>query len=147
MEQDRYQKNHLLFILGMFSLIMSLSLFCFCVFILPNLLFGATYDIPTFIGYWTDWLQEQYGIGDVAAARLVLLFFIVLTILFVFIAYLSSNRIDNQIYSDELKSARDSRPLKTNRGSVFLFFKILITVALVFVAAVFLEWLIYMPPS
>lgn len=147
MEQDRYQKNHKLFILGMLSLVISLGLFAFAVYILPNLLFGWVYDVPSFVTYLKGWLQSTHNFTDPSAGRFIFLCVFLAALIFAFIAYVSSNWIDNQIYSDELNQLHEMQSIsKTaeaqNSGGegTHLFFKILGYVMLIIIVALLVDW-------
>ena len=135
MEQDRYQKNHKLFIVGLLSLILGLSLVAFSLFILPNLFFGWHYDVPEFIANWVAWLQDAYELSSTAASKLTFFFFFLLGLFFAVIAYFSSNRIDNQIYSSELEISKPVESKKGSQGTLRLVLQILFIVWLVFIVA------------
>ena len=114
MEQDRFQKNHTLFILGMFSLIASMTLLALSFYIMPNLLFGWIYDVPGFIINWVEIIKIKYNYSAVVASQLVFSFLFSLAVFFGIIAYFSSNRIDNDIYSAELKAEAPPRKIKNS---------------------------------
>ena len=144
MEEDRYQKNHLLFIISLVSLLISLVLFAFTLYMLPHLLFGWRYDAPEFIPFWTEWLQYQYNVSEAAASKLILFLFVLLSLIFGLITYFSSNRIENQIFSSGLSGTNKS-PIfkKSTREGVALGLKIFFIIIIIFVAASLLQWLIY----
>ncbi len=144
MEDDRYQKNHFLFIIGLVSLLLALSLFVLTLYLLPHLLFGWLYNIPEFILFWIEWLQSQYNVTEVGASQLIILFFFLLSLFFATIAYFSSNRIDSQIFN--LGSSRTRKPItfkKSSREGLALGLKILFIMIIVFVAASLFQWLLY----
>lgn len=111
MEEDRYRTNNKLYSLGIVSLLLSLSLFAFSFYILPNLLFGWKYDTPEFIMHFREWLQWNYHLSEIAAARLTLASFFLLAIIFGVIAYIASNRVDDQIYEDAFEKSQPSEPI------------------------------------
>ncbi len=144
MEQDRFQKNHVLYIIGLISLVASLSLFAFTLYILPHLIFGWGYDAPVFISSWKEILRFGYHFSSSAASQLIALLFFILTVIFAIIAYFSSNRIDNEIYSAELEFQNKSpKRRKGHRESVMLVLKLLFIIFLVFIFAELFQWLIY----
>ena len=147
MEQDRYQKNHKLFILGLFSLVLSLSLFAFSLYLLPNLFFGATYDVPWFIANWVTGLHYAYDISEPAASKIVFLVFFLSALIFAIIAYISSNRIDDQIYSTELEIIKPVKVKRGTTGALRLALQILFAIVLVFLAVLFVEWLLNISPE
>lgn len=143
MERDRFEENHMIFIIGMISLILSLALGTFTIFLLPNLLFGWHYDVPDIITLWKTWLQYFYQISESAASHLIFGTLGLCTLIFAFIAYYSSNRIDNQIYSEELQLNRVSKPKESDSETMLLVLKILCIIVLVFIAGGLLEWSIH----
>lgn len=148
MEQDRYQQNHKLFIIGLASLVISLSLFALSFYIMPNLLFGWGYDTPEFITNFVEWFQYTYNYSESAASKLVFLIVFVLASIFASIAYYCSNRIDNQIYSLELQESKQLQKVQTtDREGLRLVLKILFITLLIFLAAALFEWFIYTPPQ
>lgn len=149
MEQDRFQKNHKLFILGLFSLVVSLSLFALSFYIMPNLIFGWHVDTPEFIINTVQWLQYTYNYTSAAASKIVFLFVFLLALFFAGVAYFCSNRIDNQIYSTELESIKPPNNAEkgTKEDGLRLTLKILFFTLLIFAAAALFEWFIYTPPQ
>ncbi len=146
MEPDRYQKNHMVFIIAMISLIFSLSLLAFSLYLLPHLLFKWHYDTPGFIIFWQEWLRSDYDVGATLSSRLILLFFFGLALIFGVITYFSSNRIENQIFSNEIKQSRTLETDQTNaHEGVYLVFKIILIIVIVLIAASFFEWAINKP--
>jgi hypothetical protein len=144
MEQDRYQNHQVIFVAGLFSLVLGLSLFALSFYIMPSLLFGWLYDTPEFIVYIVEWLQESYNYTSAGASKLVFLIVFLLALFFSGIAYYSSNRIDNQIFSSELQA--QSKPKKMKGVALGLILKIAFICLLIFLAATLFEWFIYTPP-
>lgn len=148
MEQDRYQKNHALFIIGLFSLVVSLSLFALCLYILPNLLFGWRYDTPGFIINWVALLQFDYNYSSQASSNIIVLAVFLLALFFAVIAYFASNRIDNQIYSAELEMSQEIKiPSRNRQLAIQLSAKILLIIILVVIVSALIDWLLYTPPQ
>ncbi len=148
MEQDRFQKNSTLFIVGMLSLIASMILFAISFYIMPHLLFGWIYNVPGFIIHWVEFVRVEYYYSATAAANLVFLFVFLLALFFGIIAYYSSNRIDNEIYSAELQANELPVKKRSNRigdGQRLAFNIVLIIVVVLMMARLF-EWLMYTPP-
>ena len=144
MEQDRYQRNHKTFIIGLISLLLSLSLFAFSFYVMPNLLFGWYFEVPPFILDLVEWLQYTYNYSNSAASKLIFLVIFLLALFFAAVAYYCSNSIDNQIYSAELQHQKKSKNTKNDGFRVVL--KILVISLLIFIAATLFEWSIYTPP-
>ncbi len=144
MEQDRYQKNHVLYIIGLLSLVASLSLLAFTLYILPYLVFGWRYDAPGFIHLWKELLRVRYHFSPSVASQIIGVPFFLLTLLFAFIANFASNRMDNEIYSTELTiENKEQNTKKSPNESIALVLKILLIIVLVFVGAELFHWLIY----
>jgi hypothetical protein len=147
MEADRYQKNHTLFIIGIFSLVIGLSLLAFSLYLLPHLLFGWRYNAPEFIMFWREWLQSQYGYMEPAASKLIFLFFFGLAAIFGFIAYFTSNRLESEIFSTELEEIKAREPVKSTpvmtQEGLSLSLKIILIIIAVFIVSALIEWIIY----
>lgn len=149
MEQDRYQANTKLFIIGMVSLVLSLTLFALSFYVMPNLLFGWFYNTPAFINELVAWLQYQHNFSGPAAAKIVFFSLLILGCFFAIIADITSNRIDNKIFKEELKlnEELDRKSRTRDNDTMQLIIKILLIAFLVFIAAGLLQWLIYTPPE
>jgi len=144
MEQDRYNTNHPLFIIGMISLILCLAMFGLTFYVLPNLLFGLIYDVPSFITDWKEWLWTTYEMNDYRASHIIALFLFSCSLIFALIAYFSSNKIDNKIFRSELESQEEATGEKRNhRETMILVVKILFIIILVYVFAQVFQWIIY----
>lgn len=149
MEQDRYQKNHTVFVVGLMSLVFSLVLLALSFYIMPSLVFGWRYNTPPFIVNIVEWLQYTYNYTPAGASRTVFLFVFLLALFFACVAYFCSNNIDNQIYKAELESKKEPTKIKksgTKDDGVRLALKIVFFAMLIFGAAALFEWFIYTPP-
>lgn len=143
MEQDRYQKNHILYIVGLIALVIGLGLLAFTLYITPHMLAGWTYDIPGFISTWIEWLRVRAHMNGSAASQLIVLFLFLATISCVLIAYYTSNRLDNQIFSAELQSYDKPERVTTNRHEAIRLVLILLSfVLLIYMLAELFLWLI-----
>lgn len=147
MAEDLYQKNHTLYIVGLISLVVGLTLFIFTLYMLPHLLFGWRYDIPSFIMDWREWIQFRYGIREVAAARLVLVLLFIVSVLCLLVAYFSSNNLDKELITSEVEEIeKPARIKESTKEELSLGLKILLIIISVFILAALFEWLIYTPP-
>lgn len=141
MEQDRYNTNHYLFITGMISLILSLAMFGLTLYVLPHLLFGITYDVPSFISDWKEWLHINYQMNESKAAHMLALLLFTLSLIFALIAYFSSNKIDNSIYKSEIETQAEVTGEKsTHRETMILVLKMLFIIVLVYIFAQVFQW-------
>lgn len=143
MEQDRYRQNHALYILGIFFLILSMILLVFSVFILPALLYGWQYDIPSFLAQWKYFLQLNYDFGNTSASCLICLAFLLPGLLSVAIAYVASNTIDNQIFGIIPEKNQGKFGIK---NTATLILQITLTLILSYSGIVFLQWMISVSP-
>lgn len=148
MEQDRYQKNHTVFVVGLMSLVLSLGLLALSFYIMPSLVFGWRYNTPAFIVNIIEWLQYTYNYTTVGASRAVFLFVFLSALFFACVAYFCSNNIDNQIYKTELESKKEPTKIQSadKDDGVRLALKIVFFALLIFGAAALFEWFIYTPP-
>ncbi|WP_419418656.1 hypothetical protein ACNVED_08820 [Legionella sp. D16C41] len=149
MEFDRYQHNKILFIISMISLVICLSMFIFSLFILPNLIWHLNYDVPTFIFTWSENLKLHYNFTDRSAHVIVFLIFFLPAIFAAFIAYLTSNTIENELYGlTTTKNEFKSRALKNSfKETLLIILQLLIIIGLVIGAVYFMHWLISEPSS
>ncbi len=146
MEPDRYQKNHLLFILGIIFLLSSLILVAFSFYILPHLLWEWHYDVPEFISFWREALRERYNFTLLGASIAIFLIFISLSFICGYFSYLISNYIDNKIYDIAKPKAKKialGRELKT---SIAFGAKIFGLMLLVIMVVFMLHWLFSITP-
>ncbi|HRD68645.1 MAG TPA: hypothetical protein PK657_00725 [Legionella sp.] len=102
MEQDRFASNGTLYIIGIFCLIVCLSLFFFSMYIAPYLIWDLKYDIPEFILQNIEYFQEQYEMTENASRFLVGLMYFIPALIAGYISYYISNKIDNQIFKSEI---------------------------------------------
>ena len=146
MEPDRYQQNHLLYIFGMISFLISMGLILFSLFTLPHLLFGARYDVPEFIAFWRQFLVSNYGLSEIHASLFVTLLFVLSGLLFGLGAYYASTRIDNMIYGINNKKKPAGMRLSSEiKESVHVFWKILALIALFYGVIFTFQWLLSVP--
>ncbi len=94
MTEDRYEVNHTLYVVGLISLLCSLSLTFFALYILPNLLWDLAYTVPDAVTSWHVWLQEEQDWTDRGSAWLIFSVLMVPGILLGFVSYWASNRLD-----------------------------------------------------
>lgn len=147
MEKDRYQQNHALYIISMISMVLSISIFCFTAYILPFLLFGWIYNVPGFIIHWQVWMQRHYGMTDLGSSSVLFLFFFGLGLIAAIIAYITSNRLENEVLDIHPENKDDAIRIKRDvKESASILSKIVIIVICIFVALALLEWMLYVPP-
>lgn len=142
MEEDRYRTNNKLYIIGILSLLLSLSLLAFSLYILPHLLFGWRYDTPEFLMTLRTWLETSYNFTEVGAARFALTLFFLFTILFGIIAYITSNRVDDEIYEEELEEGQPTQPITQRKDvseSISFSLKVFFIVMVVILVAILFE--------
>lgn len=132
MEYDRYQHNKILFIISITSLVIGLSLLAFSLFILPNLIWALNYDVPTFIYIWSENLKENYNFTITGAHSIVFLIFFIPAILAIFIAYLTSNIIDNKLYGFS-SSQREFKTRYNTKETILIVLQLLLILGLVIV--------------
>ena len=144
MEPDRYQQNQKHYIVGLASLLISMTLFGLSAYIFPRVAFGLVYRLPDFIFNWINLVHIAYNVSEKTAGWLVLCIFFLLGLLFALITYVLSNHIDNQIYAIETPSEMDEtiKPINEFKETGPLVLKILLIVIFIFVIAKVLLWAI-----
>jgi len=147
MENDRYKQSPALYITGIISLVISLTLFAFTAYILPYLIFEWRYDIPEFIAHWHHGLQLKHAFSEAAASWLIFLFFFLLACLSGIVAYYASNHVDNAIYGIEPEPVEKPEEVRVElTEGTRLVFKIIFLILVVIIAAIVFELLLYIPP-
>jgi hypothetical protein len=143
MEHDRYQQDRKLFIIGLISLVASLLLFAFILFIAPHLFFNWKYNTPSFLVIWEEWLRIKFSLSTISPRTVVGLILFFSAIFFALVADYCSNRIDNKIYKDELQQT-SGRINKDNDVSVasLLVLRLMLIMLLCYLGLIGLHWLI-----
>lgn len=148
MEEDRYQKTHTPFILGLLSLVLALTLFAFFLYLLPHTLFSWQYNVPEFILDWREWLEYKYNFTEPVASKYILFLFFGLAMIFTIIAYIASHLIDNQLLPHEMGDMNKPVKFKKNgREALNLGLKIFVIIIIVFILGALFEWLIFDPAT
>lgn len=147
MEQDRYEQNKVLFIIGMISMITSLSLFVFAFYILPMLIWNWGYDVPDFIFMWRENLRQSYSYSEAWAGFILFLIILIPAFITGVISHLISNTIDNQIHGivKEKKEGNKINVPEHVKESLGFSVKLIIILVLVVMALWFVEWLVAVP--
>lgn len=83
-----------LFFLGIVFLVFSLALVLFAIFSFPNLILDARYDTPDFLMYILASLQDNYRFSETNSKLIAWLIFFIPGIIFGWISYRISNRLD-----------------------------------------------------
>jgi len=147
MDKDRYQQNPFMYVIGLISLLLSMVLLCLSVYVLPYLLFGWVYDIPSYIIEWQGYLERIYGMSETLSGWLISSVFLLPGVLAAYIAYFTSNQIDDIYHGIESKNKAKGEILKREiKDTTNILSKIIIIVILVVIVTEFIEWLLYIPP-
>ena len=147
MEHDHYQQNGTVFIIGLVSLIFSLSLFGLAFYILPFLLWSWSYSVPGIVLFLREWYKDAYNFGDTGAAWLVFFTFMIPALICGYVSQYSSNYIDSQVYGITEKKEEDKLEVRRDvQESISFGLKVFFLIVLVVLAVLFAEWLIA-PPS
>src|SRR3990167_5077315 len=97
MEEHRSKTTEIYYMIGIFSLAISLGLLALSLYILPHLALGWRYSVPDFVVLWLNDLQEFYHFSEKAAAWFIFLVFFMPAIAFAVVADILSNRLDRTI--------------------------------------------------
>lgn len=148
MEPNRFKQNQGLFITSIVSLVISLSLFVFSLYILPHLMWNWYYDIPEFVLTSVASFQENYFFSEASAKIFSFLMFFVPALAIGFISYFTTKALDNKIYNISSAQPEYEVPISASIKESFGFgAKLLIIAILVIIALLFLNWLITDPKS
>ena len=141
-----------LFLLGLLSLIVSLFLFPFVVYLFPAVWLGWEYRVPEFVLNTSLWLQLTFH----TTYDLAFLWFFRITFFaaigFGVIAYLISRRItklQTEINKEEDKEAVtfSMKAKEGSRDSVLFFLKMVVIIGLVFIVSDMIQWAISFSPK
>ena len=97
MEQSRYQENHGLYIVGLICLTLGLLFLGVTLYLAPFIFFHWNIDIPMQYFMVIEWLHHDFELNETNAARIFWDFFLVLGLIFMIIADVISNYIDNHL--------------------------------------------------
>lgn len=110
MEPDRFKNNHILYIVGLISLIFSVSLLFFSLYILPYLIWKLNYQVPDTLEYLITIFEESYDYTPAKSKILAWLVFFIPSLLLGLVSYVTSNRIDNEIYKPDADINEEDTP-------------------------------------
>lgn len=140
MEKDRYAHNTTLFIICMVCLLLCLSLFAFSFYLLPNFIWQWQYDLPEFIAFIRQWLIENHGKNVITANRLIFALFFLPALLTGLAAYLTANKIENEIHKINLANQSNEHGLSDiDEETVRFSLRLLLIIILVVSAIVLLQ--------
>ncbi|WP_019216868.1 hypothetical protein [Legionella tunisiensis] len=148
MEPDRYEQNSKVFILGIITLLLSLTLFALGFYIAPYLFWGWNYDIPATVLNWYEWLKEYYEFSDAGASWIIFSVFIIPALICGYISHRASNYIDNKIHGIEpVKTEKQIEIKEEVKATLGFGFKIVLLIVLVLLALSLLQWLLTVPTA
>lgn len=97
MEQSRYQHYHGLYILGFICLLLGFFFLGMAIYLVPLVVFNININMPISFFKLTVWLHDTFLMNEVDAAWMILEVFFALGVLFLVIAQIVSNYIDNHL--------------------------------------------------
>lgn len=143
MEADRYQQNKKLFLACFICIILSLSLTCFALYILPPLVLEWRYNIPEFTFAWRESVKQYYNISEDRAGFIVFLLFFIPALITAIIAYFTGNRVENEVQGLHTHKPIQEEILNEDlKASASLSLKIFGLIILIFIGVVFFQWLL-----
>jgi len=149
MEPDRYEESHTYFIAGILALVGGLVLSSISVFIFPYLILGWHYKVFDFIVWIKHTLHLEYYWPESLVNWSIELFFLLCSMICIFVAYISSNHIENNIYHPEDVFAKERAEARSKRSvvreSVFLIIKFMLLVLIIYAVSLFFYWAISAP--
>lgn len=97
MEQSRYQQYHGLYILGFVCLLLGFFFLGMGLYLVPLVVFNININVPISFFQLTVWLHDAFLMNEINAAWMILEIFFALGLLFLVIAQVVSNYIDNHL--------------------------------------------------
>jgi len=148
MDPDRFQQNSKLFILGLVSLLVCLSLLTFGLYILPFLLWKWNYDVPALVLQLREWFKDSYDFSEIGASWMVFLIFIIPALICGYISQWSSNYIEKKMYHLDNPDPEKTKEIQKDlKESMSLGLKITLLIILVIIAVTIVQWLLAPPTS
>ena len=146
MEQDRFQENSKLFIVGLICLLLCLSLLAIGLYIVPFLIWNWHYSVPGMVIQLREWYKETYNFTNAGASWLVFLTFIVPALICGVISRWATNTIDKEIFGVEESSPdRKTEIHEDIQETVSFGLKIAVLIVLVILAVSFVDWMVTLP--
>ncbi|MBA2656516.1 MAG: hypothetical protein H0U70_05960 [Tatlockia sp.] len=146
MEQDRFQQNSKLFVIGLISLLLCLSLLALGLYIVPYLLWDWRYGVPGMVIELHEWFKENYNFNNSGASWMVFLTFMVPAIICGLISQWTSKYIEKKMFGLELHSPERKMEIhKDIQETVSFGLKIFLLIILVIVAVSIVEWMVTLP--
>lgn len=147
MEPDRYQQNKLFYIVGLLCMVSSLMLFGAGIYVTPYIIFGWFSDVPhPIVIYYLDVIQGFYGVNLKTAKWILVGGLLLGSFVCAYIAYFTSNRIENEIHELELEEEGGVEVKKTapkeSKDTLQFIATILGVIIMVFFASRIFQWLI-----
>ncbi|MBA2711785.1 MAG: hypothetical protein H0U57_14495 [Tatlockia sp.] len=148
MEPDRFQQNSKLFIVGLISLLLCLTLLAIALFIVPYLIWNWHYGVPAMIIELHEWFRDSYSFDNSGASWMVFLTFFVPAIICGVISQWSSTHIEKEIYGMDLdRPGRRMEIHKEIHDTLSFGLKVIILIVLVILAVSLLHWFVSGPPT
>ena len=97
MEQSRYQENHGLYIFGLICLSLGLIFLGVTLYLVPLILFHWNVGVPVQYFIFIEWLHHDFELNEVSASWILWDFFLAFGLIFMVIADVISNYIDNHL--------------------------------------------------
>lgn len=149
MESDRYQRHHVLYLVGIVCLLLCLSLVFLLLYILPYLIWKLNYDLPEFITTMIAFFEDKYYASEVRSRVYVGIVLFIPILITGLVSYYVSNFIDDEIYKNELTSDEATEEKnhfeevkKERRESATIGFEIIGLIILVVVGLTVIQFLI-----
>ena len=97
MEHNRYQGNHWLYITGLICLSLGLIFLGLTLYLSPLILFHWNINVHVQYFIFIEWLHHDYELNEVSASWILWDFFLAFGLIFMVIADVISNFIDNNL--------------------------------------------------
>ena len=140
--------NHLpehkyLFLLGLMSMMISMCLFGFALYLFPYLFFGWGYSVPDFVEQMYAWYQFRYNLGGILLVLAVYMPFFLCAFLFGYIAKLANKVVENEVTHTEELLVKETPLIKLDTQGLRLGIKILLFIASLLVLLFLVQYFIY----
>lgn len=149
MDRRSERENERKFLIGLAALLIAMTFIGFALYISPYLLWDLHYDVPEFVPDWLYWLQQKGALTPGGAAWALFFIFFMPGLIAGLFVYVTFNRIEQQKFleSSQETSHQQNASDTSWKESSKLLGQLLLLVAIIFLVARILEWLIASPVS
>ncbi len=148
-----------MFFIGLLSLLCSLFLFPFAVYLFPAVWLGWEYQVPSFVVDTSIWIQTAFDVSYIVGFRWFFRIILVLAVGFGVVAYLIAHHISQMQAAEEknkemmegkreeVRPKLSTKAKQTSKESFRFFLKMVVIISLVFIVSDMIQWAVSLPTA